>query len=180
MTVCVALLRGINVGGKNILPMQDLRNTLGELGCKDVKTYIQSGNAVLRSNADRKLLARKIKSAIDQQFSFAPSVHVLALAEFQSILSSNPFPAAVDSPKSIHIWFFSDVPEDPDLAALETLASRTERFKLSTQAFYLLAPDGIGRSKLAAKVDKCLGVETTARNWRTLTRIADLAAITIS
>jgi len=180
MTVYVALLRGINVGGKHSLPMQELRNILGALGCEDVRTYIQSGNAVFRSVDDRESLAAKIKSAIEQAFGFAPHVHVLTIEEFQSILAANPFPEAVATPKLLHVSFLAETPENPDLEALESVRSGTERFELHANAFYLHAPDGIGRSKLAAKVERCLGVATTARNWRTVNKIAELAATIIS
>ena len=122
MTSYVALLRGINVGGHNKLPMQDLRDILAALGCKDIKTYIQSGNAVFRSD------------------------------DYQSILSANPFPDAVDNPKSLHVSFLSENPAEPDLTALDALKSSTENYALLENAFYLYAPDGIGRSKLATAI----------------------------
>lgn len=175
MTVFVALLRGINVGGKHSLPMQALRDMLGSLGCEDVKTYIQSGNAVFRASNDRDQLAADIKAAIDKQFGFAPIVHLLTFAEFELVLASNPFPDAVEPPKCLHVSFLLTSPENPDLDTLEALRSPTERFELGANAFYLHAPDGIARSKLAAKADKCLGVQTTSRNWRTVSKIAELA-----
>ena len=158
MTVYVALLRGINVGGKNSLPMQDLRNILTTLNCENVKTHIQSGNAVFSSGVDPKSLSSRITVAIEQLFGFAPRVQVLSIDVFRSILAANPFPEAVSEPKSLHIWFLTEVPADPDLDALDSLKSTTESFVLSSSAFFLHAPDGVGRSKLAAKVDKHLGV----------------------
>jgi uncharacterized protein (DUF1697 family) len=175
MTVYVALLRGINVGGRNSLPMQDLRDILASLNCEDVKTYIQSGNAVFRSGVDPKSLSSRITVAIEQSFGFAPSVQILSTDDFRSILAANPFPEAISEPKSLHIWFLAEVPTDPDLAALDGLKSATESFVLSSTAFFLHAPDGVGRSKLAARVDKHLGVQTTARNWRTANAVAELA-----
>ena len=83
-------------------------------------------------------------------------------------------------PKTLHIAFLAETPKEPDLAALKELQSPTEHFRLTDGAFFLHAPDGIGRSKLAAKVDKCLGVETTGRNWRSATAIAELAVTIIS
>ena len=180
MTVYVALLRGINVGGKHSLPMQALRNILDALGCEDVKTYIQSGNAVFRSDDYRESLSLDIKSAVDQAFGFAPHVHVLTIEEFQSIIAANPFPEVVATAKLLHVWFLTEAAKNPDLEALDSFRAKTERFDLHANAFYLHAPDGIGRSKLAAKVDKCLGVVTTARNWRTVDKIAEQAATIIS
>jgi uncharacterized protein (DUF1697 family) len=177
MTVYVALLRGINVGGKNSLPMQDLRDILAALGCEDIKTYIQSGNAVFRSGGDRALLSSKIETAVHDIFGFTPTVLLLSVDDYQSILSANPFPDAVDNPKSLHVSFLAEVPAEPDLRTLDALKSPTENYALLDNAFYLYAPDGIGRSKLATKVEKCLGVQTTGRNWRSATAIAELAAI---
>jgi len=175
MTVYVALLRGINVGGHNNLPMQDLRDILAALGCEDIKTYIQSGNAVFRSDDDPTTLNSKIETAVDKQFGFTPSVLLLSIDDYQSILSDNPFPEAVDCPKSLHVAFLSESATNADLTALDALKSPTENYALLPNAFYLHAPDGIGRSKLAAKVEKCLGVQTTGRNWRTAIKVAELA-----
>ena len=174
MTTFVALLRGINVGGKHGLPMQDLREILQAQGCKDIKTYIQSGNAVFQARKKRDELAADIKAAIDEQFGFAPIVHLLTREEFESVLESNPFPEAIETPRFLHVSFLLTSPDKPDLDTLEDLKSPTERFELVGNAFYLHAPDGIARSKLAAKVDKCLGVQTTSRNWRTVSKTAAL------
>ena len=180
MSAYVALLRGINVGGKNSLPMQALRDVLGSLGCESVKTYIQSGNAVFRAAAASTALAADIKAAIDAEFGFAPSVHLLTLDAFESVRAANPFPEAVDEPKSLHIAFLAEAAVDADLGALQTLRSPNERFVLTSDAFFLHAPDGIGRSKLVAKLDKCLGVATTGRNWRTVCKISELAGTIIN
>jgi uncharacterized protein (DUF1697 family) len=179
MTTCVGLLRGINVGGKHSLPMQTLRDILSALGCEDVKTYIQSGNAIFNFDKDSQILAGEISAAIERDFGFAPSVQILKFQDYQSILEANPFPDAVSEPKALHIAFLAKTPNAPDLAAVEELRSATEKFHLTDGAFFLHAPDGIGRSKLAAKIDKCLGVETTGRNWRSANAIAELAATII-
>ena len=180
MTTCVALLRGINVGGKNSLPMAELRELLAGLGCDDVKTYIQSGNAVFNTNGEPGALAAAITAAIEGAFGFAPTVLVLTHSEYQRILDANPFPDAVAEPKSIHIGFLTDEPSDPDLDAIETLRSPTENYCFLDDAFWLHAPDGIGRSRLAARIDRCLGVATTGRNWRSAQAIAELAESIIS
>ena len=180
MTTIVALLRGINVGGKHSLPMKELRELLRELGCGEVKTYIQSGNAVFNTSADPGVLSQDITAAIERQFGLAPSVLLLTIDEYRSILAQNPFPEATSEPKSIHIGFVTGEPSAPDLAAIDDLQSATENYQLLNGAFWLHAPDGIGRSKLAAKIDKCLGVATTGRNWRSAKAIEDLAATIIS
>lgn len=180
MTTCVALLRGINVGGKHSLPMAELRELLTGLGCEDVKTYIQSGNAVFNTAAKQPALAAEITAVIDGKYGFAPTVLVLTLDDYQRILDANPFPDAVAEPKSIHVGFLTYEPADPDLDAIESLRSPTERYRLLEGAFWLHAPDGIGRSKLAARIDRCLGVATTGRNWGSAQAIAELAESIIS
>ena len=176
MTTFVALLRGINVGGRHIVPMQEFRNLLTELGCLDVRTYIQSGNAVFRSTSDARELESEIRDSVEQHFGFAPRVLVLTADQFLDIIASNPFPDAVAEPRFLHVSFFAEPPGDPDLDTLEASKSKSERFALTDSAFFLHAPDGIARSKLAERVEKCLGVATTGRNWNTVTRLADLVA----
>jgi uncharacterized protein (DUF1697 family) len=176
MTVFVALLRGINVGGKHALPMQALRDILAASGCERVATYIQSGNAVFRCSTGKQILQKKITAAIAQQFGFTPRVLLLADGELRAIMAANPFPAAVDTPSMVHVWFPVEPVRKPDLAALNALRAATEQYVLAANAFYLHAPDGIGRSRLAARVEQLLGVEATARNWRTVSKVAALAA----
>ena len=93
---------------------------------------------------------------------------ILSASAFESALRCNPFPEAAADPKTLHLLFLASAPDSPDLDALAAVQSPTERFRLIGQVFYLHAPDGIGRSKLATKVEKALGVATTGRNWRTV------------
>jgi uncharacterized protein (DUF1697 family) len=174
MTIYVALFRGINVGGKHILPMQDLRELLAELGCEDIQTYIQSGNAVF-SSADPISLSAKITSTIEERFGFAPQVLLLTVERLAAIASENPYPEAEATPKFFHLWFLTEKAGNPDIDAMNSIKAENERFTLTDDALYLHAPDGIGRSRLAAKIDRHLGVSTTARNWRTVMKLLDLA-----
>ena len=174
MSDYVALFRGINVGGKHILPMQDLRDILASAGCENIRTYIQSGNAVFTTSTTAASLSKKISTAIDDGFGFTPQVLLLTANRFKTIAASNPFPEGESTPKSLHVSFLTEAPADPDLNALKELQSDSEQFALHDDAFFLLAPDGIGRSKLAAKVDRYLGVATTGRNWRTVSKLLDM------
>jgi uncharacterized protein (DUF1697 family) len=174
MKAWVLLLRGINVGGHGKLPMAELRALLSSLGANDVASYIQSGNAVFTGTIDARSFGETIEDAIESAHGFRPRSLVLSEDAFASILAAYPWPEAFDNPNTGHIWFFSDAPDAPALDALEPLAAASERFKLGDHAFYLYAPDGIGRSKLAEKVERKLGVPTTARNLRTALKIADL------
>ncbi|MBI5304941.1 MAG: DUF1697 domain-containing protein [Chloroflexi bacterium] len=176
MNTFIALLRGVNVGGNTILPMRDLVDVLEGLGLKKVKTYIQSGNVVFQSApANATDLSRKISAAIEKARGLSPQVLLLGIKELQAAIARNPFPQGVHEPKSLHLFFLDSIPRKPDLETLETIKTKSEQFKLINQVFYLYAPDGIGRSKLAAKVEKALGVAVTARNWRTVSEVMSIA-----
>jgi uncharacterized protein (DUF1697 family) len=172
MTRYVALFRGINVGGKHIVPMKDLREILADLGCENIQTYIQSGNAVLDSDAPD--LAKKIGRVIEERFGFEPQVLVMSADRFREIAAANPYTDRDTEPKLIHLAVLTGAVTKPDFAGLEALRSPTEEFDLQDGAFYLHAPDGIGRSKLVTKIDQCLGVATTSRNWRTVSKLLQL------
>jgi len=172
MSRSVALLRGINVGGKHRLPMAALVAVFERLGHRHIETCIQSGNVVFahRAPAD----AASITRAIEDAHGFAPHVLLLDSAAWQAVVTANPYPA--DAGKALHVFFFDTLPEAPDVAKLEALKSPTEAFTLGAHALYLLAPEGIGRSKLAAGVEKALGVPVTARNGNTVAQISALLA----
>lgn len=175
MSIYIALFRGINVGGNTRLPMSELTSVLEALGLRNVATYIQSGNVVFESaESDRPALSEKIRSAIDQRHGFAPQVILLTVDEFARAAAANPFPEAEPEPKSLHLYFLEAVPPHPDLEKLEAIRRENERFALIDKVFYLHAPGGIGRSKLAAGVEKAMGVPVTARNWRTVSKMLEM------
>ncbi|HEY0665574.1 MAG TPA: DUF1697 domain-containing protein [Gallionella sp.] len=177
MTTFIALLRGINVGGNNKLAMKELAALLAGLGLRDVQTYIQSGNAVFRCDLkNRAALAAKISTAISEQHGFAPHVLLLDAAELRDAMADNPYSQAEADARSLYLFFLDEAPRQPDLQALDAIRTTTEQFKLAGKVFYLFAPDGIGRSKLAARAEKLLGVAATARNWSTVCRLAGMAA----
>jgi uncharacterized protein (DUF1697 family) len=180
MITYIALLRGINVGGNNPLPMKELREILASLGCENVRTYIQSGNAAFASDSDRDTLTGAIRSAIEKRFGFSPKILLLSNERLVEIAASNPFSEAEQNPKFLHVWFLADNPRNPDLDKLNNTKTNSEKFSLGQGAFYLYTPDGLGRSKLAGHVEKCLGVDVTARNWRTVTKLLELATLTDS
>jgi uncharacterized protein (DUF1697 family) len=176
MTIYIALIRGINVGGKNRLPMEALVEILEAMDCRQVKTYIQSGNAVFESEAQDALkLSHQISLAIGQQCGFEPYVLLLEVQEIQWAIAANPFPEAAADPKAVHLGFLAAPPESPKLERLEELRKDSENFRLLDQVFYLYTPEGIGRSKLAANAEKLLGVAMTSRNWKTVGAIWDIA-----
>lgn len=176
MNVWIAFLRGVNVGGHNLLPMKALRSLLIELDCRNVKTYIQSGNVVLQSTENNaRQLERDIQSAIETQFSFRPSIMVLTTEQLSRAVRNNPFGGTEIEPGKLQMFFLAEPPECFDDETLESLRGETEQYKLVGNVLYLHAPDGIARSKLAAKVENVLGVPTTARNARTASKVLLLA-----
>lgn len=172
MKTYIALFRGINVGGGNILPMADLVDLLEALGAARVATYIQSGNVVFQHEAeDASRLASRIGAAVKESHGFEPQVLLRGADEVENAMACNPFPEAESEPASLHLYFLDSVPQNPDLELLDSIKRDNEQFKLSERVFFLHAPSGIGRSKLAAWVEKALGVAATARNWRTVGKI---------
>lgn len=177
MPTWIVLLRGVNVGGKNKLPMKAFAADLEAIGCQDVQTYIQSGNAVFRSSqssAGRLQLA--IADRVESEHGFRPGVQALTVSQLNDTIAANPFPEAVADPKTLHAYFLAAKPKAADTDGIARLQGLTERSKTVGRVFYLHAPDGVGRSKLAARAERLLGVDATARNWRTVLAIAELAA----
>jgi uncharacterized protein (DUF1697 family) len=176
MHTYIALFRGINVGGKNSLLMKELVALLENIGAQKVRTYIQSGNAVFQSAEENPLqLAGQISAAIRKGHGFEPRVLILRLDELIQAMTDNPFPEAEAEPNSLHLGFLGNRSEASDFEKLNSLKTATERFHLTDTVFYLHAPEGIGRSKLAANAEKLLGVAMTVRNWRTVFKVREMA-----
>ncbi|HUG00440.1 MAG TPA: DUF1697 domain-containing protein [Longimicrobiales bacterium] len=171
----IVLLRGVNVGGKNRLPMDELARLLEGLGLEDVETYIQSGNAVGRNVGDApSKLGEALAAAIEERRGFRPRVLVIGADRLSEAVDANPFPEAADEPGFLHLFFLALPPPSPDLDSLAEIATASERFHLARDVFYIHTPDGFGRSKLAARVEKLLGVAATARNWRTVSKLREM------
>lgn len=175
MSTWVALLRGINVGGKNRLPMKDLVAVLESFGARNVKTYIQSGNAVFQSAEENySRLSTNISAEIEKRHGFKPHVFILGLDAIEDAILKNPFPEAEANPGSLHLGFLASSPKNPDTEKLNKLKKESEQFRLIDSVFYLYAPEGIGRSKLSAASENLLGVPMTDRNWKSVCKIRDL------
>jgi uncharacterized protein (DUF1697 family) len=175
----IALLRGINVGGSHKVPMAQLREVLTGLGYDDVRTYDQSGNVVLtgpdRSDAaTEKALAEELEAA----FGFAIPVVVRTRAEVEKVIAADPYAGVVDNPARYHVLFLSSAPDPAAVAAVaDPAAFAPDTYTLIGRELYLWTPEGIRDSKLVRTLtDKKLGVTTTARNWRTVNKLLELAA----
>ncbi|WP_338783855.1 DUF1697 domain-containing protein [Streptomyces sp. DG1A-41] len=178
MTTYAALLRGINVGGSKKVPMADLRALLTGLGHEDVRTYLQSGQAVFTSgHGDEESLAAEITHAIEKHFGFGVDVLVRDHAYLKAIADACPFPAADLEPKQLHVTYFS-APVSPErFAEIDEFAYLPEEFRLGDRALYLYAPNGLGRSKLAEHLSKpriTKGVIATTRNWNTVVKMVEM------
>ena len=176
MNTWIALFRGINVGGNNILPMNVLAALLERLGCDEVRTYIQSGNAVFKSvEADAVKLAKTVEDAVLKKCGFVPRVVLLSRKDLEKAAKANPFPQADAAPKTLHLAFLAEKPKNPDLAALNAVKSDTEELVLAGKVVYLYTPEGFGISKLVERYERLLGVTGTARNWNTVTKLREMA-----
>ncbi len=177
METFIALFRGINVGGNSILPMKELVSILENLGAQNVQTYIQSGNAVFKIAAEgASQLSERIRNEVNQLRGFAPQVLLLTPVELSKVIANNPFPEAETEPGYLHLGFLASTPTTPDFAKLDHLKSESEAYRLIGNVFYLHAPKGVGRSKLAAGSEKCLGVPMTDRNWNTVCKLREMAS----
>lgn len=167
METFVALFRGINVGGNNILPMKELKCLLEENAYHNPKTYIQSGNVVF----DSEKLPKNINLLIEEKYGFKPEILIIKEEEFLELVSGNPYSSTLG--KQIHFWFCKDTPK-ANIEKLDELKSDTEHYLINGKVLYLYAPDGIGRSKLAANIEKCLGVPATGRNLNTVNKLIEM------
>jgi uncharacterized protein (DUF1697 family) len=179
MTTYIALFRGINVGGNNKLPMKELVAVLEGLGLKHIRTYIQSGNVVFDGKGEPAALAAKMGAAIKKSHGFEPKVLVLDAARLEQAIQANPFPEGEAEGNTLHFNFLETVPTKPDLPGMEKIRAASERFQLKGDVCYLHAPEGIGRSKLAASMEKLLGVTMTGRNWNTVRKLKELIGVQV-
>ncbi len=171
----IALFRGINVGGNNKLPMVELRLLAVELGFGDPRSYIQSGNLVFSSDKDAGQIESILAGAVEKRFGFHPFIIMRSADAFASALDANPFAGRVTEGKQLHLFFLDEPAAKYDEAALRALAAESEDFALIGDVFYLFAPDGIGRSKLAEKMGPYFPKRMTARNLNSVKAISELA-----
>ena len=172
MTRSIALLRGINVGGRNKLPMKDLRALIESLGGENVRTYIQSGNIVF----DGDIAADTISAAIEKKYNFCPHVFVLSANEMKKAAFKCPFTKEAERiPKSVHLFFLAAAAPNDVTAKFDNIKTSAERFEIDGKVMYLHSPKGLSESKIAEKADRILQTTTTARNWNTVRAVMDLA-----
>lgn len=173
----VALLRGVNVGGKNRLPMKELAALFEAAGCTGVRTYIQSGNVVFRADArTAKGLAGTVEAAITRRFGFTAPVVLRRADALDAVLHRNPFLAEGVDPVALHVAFLAEPPAAARVKALDPQRSPPDRFAVRGAEVYLCCPNGMGRSKLTtAWLDASLATTSTVRNWNTVRTLAEWA-----
>ena len=172
----VALLRGINVGGNNMIKMEKLRETIASLGFEDVKSYINSGNLIFETakTADGKL-AKEIHDAIERDFGFDISVMVRSMAEIEAIIAKNPFAGQFENHKDMHLFFLDAELTEDQKTQLFAQANDNEMFAIIDRHILCLLRIHILDSSVGKGfIDKKLKVATTARNWRTVNKILEM------
>ncbi|MGK7391722.1 MAG: DUF1697 domain-containing protein [Candidatus Cyclobacteriaceae bacterium M2_1C_046] len=172
----ILLLRGINVGGKNKIRMVELIEILQSFGFNEIKSYKQSGNIIFKSETIPSGFEDDIADAINAKKGFRPKVLIISSKSFSSAIKANPFDNATADPKKLHFYFLAEKPHTPDIEAINKLKKPSENYWLTDHVFYLHTPEGFGRSKLAASVEKHLGIPVTARNWQAIFNLQEILA----
>ncbi len=173
MATHLALLRGINVGGKNILPMKELTAIFEGAGCREVRTFIQSGNVIFA--ATPRVCGNPgavIGTQIEKTYGYRTPVIVRTKSQLRDAVVRNPFPGEEER---LHVMFLQDRPGARQIALLDPDRSTPDRFLVRGSEIYLHLPNGVGRSRLTNTwFDTKLATVSTLRNWRTVTKLLDL------
>ncbi|MFN2478103.1 MAG: DUF1697 domain-containing protein [Pseudonocardiaceae bacterium] len=182
MPTHVALLRGINVGGRNRVAMTDLRGVVASLAHTDVATYIQSGNVVFTSpETDTTAIAAALERAITESLSARCTVVVLSCDELRHVVVGNPWPGEMNH-KCLHVAFTSEQIRPDQLATIAAAQQRAtdkgspDEARVVGRTLFLHTPDGLGRSELTAQLARAGGPlaaagSATVRNWATVTKL---------
>lgn len=171
----IALLRGINVGKNKRIAMADLRELLGDLGYGDVKTLLQSGNAVFTARGDAAAIEARIREAIVERFGFDVAVIVRSASELAKVVAGNPIKMGERDGSKLHVAFLSAKPAAAKLRDVDPAELVPEEFAVAGREIYLWCKNGVLESKLFPLFsDKRLGVTSTARNWNTVTKLLAL------
>jgi len=165
MQTYIVLLRGVNVGGKNLLPMKQLVTLLEEQNFKHVSYYIQSGNLIIESEIEPSAI---ITNVIVENFGFSPDVFVFNSLDFFTIIDKNPFKELEG--KFVH-FYFGNSRIEPNDEKIKKWISLTEEYHVDGNVFYFCAPDGVGRSKVVLNIETCIGQSGTGRNLNTVNKL---------
>jgi uncharacterized protein (DUF1697 family) len=179
MPAYVAMLRGINVSGHKTIKMEDLRALSGDLGFRDVETYVQSGNIVFQSSLENPtIISKRIGAKIIESFGFEVPVIVRTSKEMRNVISNNPFleENGIDSSK-LHVTFLWEIVQETSLEKLAELSTSPDRFYPAPREIYVYCPSGYGRTKLSnVGIEKALLVTATTRNWKTTNKLLEMVS----
>ena len=177
MPTYVALLRGVNLGSHNKVPMPALRELVEGLGYADVSTYIQSGNLILSTSDRAATIGDKVGKAIAKEFGHDVPVVVRSRQQLQKIVDANPFAAKAKDLGHLHVVFLAGKPKADKVKALTGADWGDDEVAVNGLEAYLHLPNGYGRANLNNMVvEKKLDVAGTARNWRTTVKLLELAS----
>lgn len=171
-TTYILLFRG--VGGATQLPVAQLREALTKAGFKHATTYINSGNALVRSALSREDTIAKVADVCRKKFGFDKAIFASTAAEWEAVVKNDPFPGKAEG-RHVHAALLAERPKAEAIHALQALAVDGEAFKVVKGVAYIHTPHGFGTSKLAEKFDRIIGVVNTARNWNTVLKLHELA-----
>jgi uncharacterized protein (DUF1697 family) len=177
MVKFIALLRGINVGGRRQVPMERLRALHDRLGHTNVVTYIQSGNVVFDAGADDQVeLAESIEAAIVTEFGFEVPVMIRSAADLKAITAASPYTSADFDLARVAVAFLDRTPSREEQGRIDIETVRPEEFTIIGREVHLHCPDGFGRAKLTNSfLESRLGVVATTRNWKTVGKLRELS-----
>jgi uncharacterized protein (DUF1697 family) len=172
----LALLRGVNVGGKNCVPMTQLAQVFVDAGCTDVRTYIQRGNVIFKASQSKlKTLPGIITQRIEETFGCKIPVVLRTAGELGETLRNNPFIKAGVAEEMPHVFFLAGVPDAHGVTGLDPARSLPDAFFVRGRDIYVQLPNGMARTKLTnSYFDSNLATTSTARNWRTVLKLFEL------
>ena len=174
MTIYISLIRGINVGGKKFL-MTDLKYLYTSMGFEGVKSYIKSGNIIFKSaKGNIKEFEEDIENEIQKSHNQQVAVLIRTLDEFKKIIHSNPF--FEEDIGKLYVTFLKEKPDQTPKDMIDQKKEAFERFQIIGKEIYLYLPNGYGRTKINNNfLEKQFNLKATTRNWRTVTRLYELA-----
>ncbi|MGA8664278.1 MAG: DUF1697 domain-containing protein [Thermoplasmata archaeon] len=178
--VYIALLRAINVGGRNRVPMSALAQLARDLGFQDVVTWLQSGNLVFRSPAvSRGQLETTLETELNRRLAVSTSFVLRTAAEWRDVIEENPFPQqARDDPARLHAWILKGTPNAAAARSLEKAIRGPESIRVAGNCAYVYYPEGAGHSRVTAPLlDRHFGTPGTGRNWNTVLRLGELSSV---
>ena len=178
MTIHIGLLRAVNLAGHNKIGMADLRELLAALGLQDVRSLLQSGNVVFRSDVHTAAqLEGVLEHAAAKRLGLETDFFVRTASDWKTIVAGNPFPEEAErDPSHLLVIFLKEAPDRKDVMALQSAITGREVVRAKGRHAYVVYPDGIGRSRLtSALIEKKLGTRGTGRNWNTVLKLGALA-----